>query len=77
MTLIIYVEDRTYYYSKEKSSDIKETADKADTSVVTVKVLIYRAVDYTSVINISAEGSLIIFSLLLSTLSNDSTFYFS
>ena len=76
MTLIIYTEDKTYYCGKERSLDIKETADKADTLIVTVKVLIYRAEDYISVINISAEDTLVIFSSL-STLFNDSIFYLS
>ena len=76
MTLIIYTEDKTYHYDKERSSDIKKTADKTDISAVTVKILIYRAEDYASVINISAEDTLIIFSLL-STLLNNSTFYSS
>ena len=76
MTLIIYAENKTYCYSKERSSGIKETADKTDTSVITVKILIYRAEDYISVINISAEGTSVIFSSL-STLFNDSTFYSS
>ena len=76
MILIIYAEDKTYCYNKEESSDIKETADIADVSTVTVKILIYEAEDYTSVINISAEGTSVTFSSL-STLFNDSTFYFS
>ena len=76
MTLIICTEDKTCHYDKEENSDIKEIADMADTSAVTVKILIYRAEDYASVINISAEGTSVIFSLL-STLSDDSTFYFS
>ena len=76
MILTIYTEDKTYYYDKEKNSDIKEIADKTDASAVIVKVLIYRAEDYASVINISAEDTLVIFSSL-STLSDDSTFYFS
>ena len=76
MILIIYIEDKTCYYSKEKNSDIKETADKTDTSAVTVKILIYRAEDYISVINIFTEGTLVIFSSL-STLLNDSIFHFS
>ena len=76
MILIIYIEDKTYCYNKEGGSDIKEIADKANTSVITVKILIYRAEDYISVINISAEGTSVIF-LSLSTLSDDSTFYFS
>ena len=75
MTLIIYIEDKTYYYNKERNSDVKETADIADTLVITVKVLIHRAEDYTSVINISAEDTSVI-SLLLSILSDDSTFHF-
>ena len=76
MILIIYTEDKTYHYNKERDSDIKETADIADTLAVTVKILIYRAEDYTSVINTSAEDTSVIFSSL-STLSNNSTFYFS
>ena len=76
MILIIYIEDKTYCYSKEKSSDIKKIADKTDASAVIVKVLIYKVEDYTSVINISAEDTLVIFSSL-STLFNDSIFYFS
>ena len=76
MILIICTEDKTYCYSKEESSNIKETADKADTSVITVKILIYEAEDCASVISISAEGTSVIF-LSLSTLSDDSTFYFS
>ena len=76
MILIIYTEDKTCCYSKEKDLDIKEIADKANASAVTVKILIYRAEDYTSVINISAEDTLVIFSSL-STLLNDSIFYFS
>ena len=74
MTLIICTEDKTCHYNKEENSDIKETADKADTSVITVKILIYRAEDYVSVINISAKDTSVIFSSL-STLLNDSTFY--
>ena len=77
MTLTIYTKNKTYYYNKEKDSDIKETADKADTSAVTVKILIYEAVNYISVINISAEDSLVIFSSLLSILSDSSIFHFS
>ena len=76
MTLIIYAEDKTCCYSKEEDSDIKETADEADALVITVKVLIYRAEDYVSVINTSAEDTSVIFSSL-STLFNDSTFYLS
>ena len=76
MILIIYTENKTYYYSKEKNSDIKETADKTDASVITVKILIYKVEDYISVINISAENTSVIFSSL-STLFNDSIFYFS
>ena len=76
MILIIYAEDRIYHYSKKRSSDIKETADKTDASVITVKILIYRAVDYTSVISTSAKDSLVIFFSSLNTLSDDSTFYF-
>ena len=75
MILVIYAEDKTYYYSKERNSDIKKTADETDTLVVTVKVLILEAENYISVINISAEDSLVISSL--STLSDDSTFHFS
>ena len=76
MILIIYTEDKTYCYNKEGDSDIKETANKTDVSVITVKILIYRAEDYTSVINISAEDTSVIFSSL-STLSDDNIFYFS
>ena len=76
MILIIYTENKTYYYNKERSSDIKETADKANISVVTVKILIYRAEDYISVINISTEGTSVI-SSSLSTLLNNDIFYFS
>ena len=76
MTLTICAEDKTYCYGKEKSSDIKETADITDASAVIVKVLIYRAEDYTSVINISAEGTSVT-SSLLSTLLSNSTFYSS
>ena len=76
MTLIIYTEDKTYHYNKERNSDIKETADITDASVITVKVLIHRAEDYTSVINTSAKDTLVTFSSL-STLSNNSTFYSS
>ena len=74
--LIIYTEDKTCCYSKEESSDIKEIADKADASAVTVKILIHRAKDYTSVINTSAKDTSVIFSSL-SILLNDSTFHFS
>ena len=76
MILIIYTEDKTCYYGKEKSSGIKETADVADASAVTVKVLIHEAEDYISVINISAEDTLVI-SSSLSTLFSGSTFYSS
>ena len=76
MTLIIYAEDKTYCYNKEEDSDIKETADVTDASAVTVKVLIYKAEDYVSVINISAKDTLVIFSSL-STLLNDDIFYLS
>ena len=76
MILIIYAENKTCCYSKERGSDIKETADKTDASVITVKILVYRAEDYASVINISAEDTSVIF-LSLSTLLNDSTFHFS
>ena len=76
MTLIICAEDKTYCYSKEEDLNIKETADIADALAVTVKVLVYRAEDYTSVINISAEDTSVI-SSLLSTLSDSSVFYFS
>ena len=76
MILIIYTEDKIYHYDKEKSSDIKEIADKADTLAVTVKIFIYRAEDYISVINISAEDTSVIFSSL-STLFSSSIFYFS
>ena len=74
MTLIIYAEDKAYHYNKKESSDIKETADKTDTLAVTVKILIYRAKDYTSVINISAKDTSVIF-LSLSTLSDNSIFH--
>ena len=77
MILIIYAEEKTYYCSKKRSSDVKETADKTDTSVITVKVPIYKAVDYISVINTSAKDSSVIFFSLLSTLLNDSIFYLS
>ena len=76
MILIIYTENKTYYYDEEGSSDIKEITDKTDVSVITVKVLIYRAEDYISVINISAEDTSVI-SSLLSTLFNSSIFYLS
>ena len=76
MILTICIEDKTCYYGKERNSGIKETADIADVSAVTVKILIYRAEDYTSVINISAEGTSVI-SLSLSTLLNSSVFYLS
>ena len=75
MILIIYTEDKTYHYNKKRSSGIKETADITDILTVTVKILIYKAEDYTSVINISTEGTSVIFSSL-STLSDDSTFHF-
>ena len=76
MILIIYAEDKTYYYNEEENSDVKETANITDVSAVTVKVLIYRAEDYTSVINISAKDTSVIF-LSLSILLNDDAFYFS
>ena len=76
MTLIIYTENKTYYYNKKRNSDVKETANKADTSAVTVKVLIYKAEDYASVINTSAEDTSVT-SSSLSTLLSNSTFYFS
>ena len=76
MTLTICAEDKTYHYDKERGSDIKEIADIVDVSAVIVKVLIYRAEDYVSVINISTEDISVIFSSL-STLLNDSIFYFS
>ena len=76
MILIIYTEDKTYCYKEEKSLSIKEIADVTDTSAVTVKILIYEAEDYISVINISAEGTSVIFSSL-SILLDDSTFHFS
>ena len=76
MTLIIYAEDKTYCYNKEEDLSIKETADITNVSAVTVKVLIYRAEDYISVINISAEGTSVT-SLLLSTLSDDNVFHLS
>ena len=74
MTLTIYTEDKTYHCDKEGNSDIKETADITDTSAVTVKILIYRAEDYISVINISAIDTSAI-SSSLSTLLNNSAFY--
>ena len=76
MILTICTENKTCHYDKERSSDIKETADIADISAVTVKILIHKAEDYISVINISAEGTSAI-SSSLSTLLNDSIFYFS
>ena len=76
ITLIICVEDKTCYYDKEESLSIKETADIADTSAVIVKILIYEAEDYTSVINISAEDTSVIFSSLSTLFSNDA-FHFS
>ena len=76
MILIIYIKDKNYCYNKERNSDIKKIADVADTLIVTVKVLIYRAEDYISVINISAEGTSVTFSSL-SILFNDSIFHFS
>ena len=76
MILIIYTEDKTCCYSEEENSDIKEITDKTDTLVITVKILIYEAEDYASVINISAEDTSVI-SSSLSTLSDNSTFYFS
>ena len=76
MILIIYVEDKTYCCDKEKNSDIKEITDITDILVVTVKVLIYEAEECASVINISAEGTSVIFSSL-STLFSDDIFYFS
>ena len=76
MILIIYAGDKTYYYDKERDSDIKEIADIADTLVITVKILIYEAEDYTSVISISTEDTSVIF-LSLSTFLNNSIFYFS
>ena len=74
MILTIYIEDKICHYDKKKSSDIKETADIADALVITVKILIYRAEDYTLVMNTSTEDTSVIFSSL-STLSDDSTFY--
>ena len=76
MTLIIYAENKTYYCDKERSSDIKETADVADISAVIVKILVCEAEDYTSVINTSTEDTSVI-SSLLSTLLNSSIFHFS
>ena len=76
MTLTICTEDKTCHYNKEKSSDVKETADMTDVSAVTVKVLIYKAEDYASVISTSAEGTSVIFSSL-STLLDGSAFYSS
>ena len=74
MTLTTCIEDKTYYYDKEGDLNVKETADIINASAVTVKVLIYGAEDYISVINISAEDTSVI-SLSLSTLLNDSIFY--
>ena len=76
MTLIICAEDKIYHYDKERSSGIKETADEADTSVITVKILIYEAEDYTLVISISTKSTSVIFSSL-NTLSDSNAFYFS
>ena len=76
MTLIIYTEDKICHYDKEESSDIKETADITDISAVTVKILIYKAEDYTSVINISAEDTSVIFSSLSTLLSNNIFYFF-
>ena len=76
MILIIYAEDKTYYYDKKEDSDIKETADKTDTLAVTVKIFICEAEDYISVINTSAEDTSVT-SSLLSTLFSNSIFYFS
>ena len=76
MILTICIKDKTCCYNKEKSSDIKETADKTDTSVITVKILIYRAEDYISVINISAEDTSVTF-LSLNTLFSNDIFYLS
>ena len=76
MTLTICTEDKTCCYSKEENLDIKETADKTDISTVTVKILIYRAEDYTSVINISAEDTLITSSSLSTLLSNNIFHFF-
>ena len=76
MILTICAEDKTCCYSKERSSDVKETADMTDVSAVTVKILIYRAEDYASVINTSAEDTSVI-SLSLSTLFSNDVFYLS
>ena len=76
MILIICAEDKTCCYSKEGNSDIKETADITDASVITVKILIHKAEDYISVIKTSAEDTSVI-SLSLSTLFSDSTFHLS
>ena len=76
MILIIYAEDKTYCYDKEGSLNIKETAGITDTSAVTVMIFIYRAEGYISVINISAEDTSVISSLLSILFSNDA-FYFS
>ena len=74
MISVIYTKDKTHHCNKKKDLDIKEIADRTDISVITVKVLILRAEDYISVINISVEGSSVIFSL--STLLKGSIFYF-
>ena len=76
MILTICTEDKTCCYNKERDLSIKETVNIADVSAVTVKILIYEAEDYISVINISAEDTSVIFSSL-STLLNDDAFYLS
>ena len=74
MTLIICIEDKTCHYDEERSLDIKETADIVNASAVTVKILIYKAEDYVSVINTSAEDTSVT-SSSLSTLFSNSTFH--
>ena len=76
MILIIYTENKICCYNKEESSDIKETVNKTDILVITVKILIYEAEDYILVINTSAEDTSVIF-LSLSTFLSNSTFYLS
>ena len=76
MILTICTEDKTYYYDEEKNLSIKETADIADASAVTVKVLIYEAEDYASVISISAEDTSVT-SSSSSTLFSSNAFYLS
>ena len=75
MILIIYIKDKTYHYDEEENLNVKEIADITDVSAVTVKILIYEAEDYISVINISAKDTSVI-SSLLNTFFDDSTFYF-